>query len=296
LKLGADPLGGAAVHYWAPIVERYGLNLTVVNPRVDPTFSFMCLDHDGKLRMDCSSPYAMASLIGLKDEYDIAFGNDTDADRHGIVTPSGLMNPNHYLAVAINYLFTHRPHWSAAAGVGKTLVSSSMIDRVARALERSLIEVPVGFKWFVDGLISGRCAFGGEESAGASFLRHDGSVWTTDKDGIIMDLLACEMQAVTGKDPSQLYRELTARFGEPVYRRIDAPADAAQIIAAFVGGDSGVTLGALQLGLDGRLGQRIGFSVAGEYYPALRNSTNIGFRSILGVHYHAVNTEVTVCF
>ncbi|OIP31500.1 MAG: phosphoglucomutase, alpha-D-glucose phosphate-specific [Deltaproteobacteria bacterium CG2_30_63_29] len=228
LKLGADPLGGAAVHYWAPIVERYGLNLTVVNPRVDPTFSFMCLDHDGKLRMDCSSPYAMASLIGLKDEYDIAFGNDTDADRHGIVTPSGLMNPNHYLAVAINYLFTHRPHWSAAAGVGKTLVSSSMIDRVARALERSLIEVPVGFKWFVDGLISGRCAFGGEESAGASFLRHDGSVWTTDKDGIIMDLLACEMQAVTGKDPSQLYRELTARFGEPVYRRIDAPADAAQ--------------------------------------------------------------------
>jgi len=228
LKLGADPLGGAAVHYWAPIVERYGLNLTVVNPRVDPTFSFMCLDHDGKLRMDCSSPYAMASLIGLKDEYDIAFGNDTDADRHGIVTPSGLMNPNHYLAVAINYLFTQRPHWSAAADVGKTLVSSSMIDRVARALERSLIEVPVGFKWFVDGLISGRCAFGGEESAGASFLRHDGSVWTTDKDGIIMDLLACEMQAVTGKDPSQLYRELTARFGEPVYRRIDAPADAAQ--------------------------------------------------------------------
>jgi phosphoglucomutase len=225
LKLGVDPLGGAAVHYWAPINEIYGLNIEVVNPKVDPTFSFMTVDHDGKIRMDCSSPYAMARLVGLKDQYRVAFANDPDSDRHGIVTPSaGLMNPNHYLAVAIRYLLAHRPHWPARAAVGKTLVSSSMIDRVVRDLGRRLCEVPVGFKWFAPGLFDGSCCFGGEESAGASFLRHDGTVWTTDKDGPIMDLLAAEITARTGKDPGEHYRELTSKFGSPYYTRIDAPA------------------------------------------------------------------------
>ena len=225
LRIGVDPLGGASIDYWAPIAERYGIALEVVNPVVDPTFSFMTLDKDGKIRMDCSSPYAMASLIGLKDRFDVAFGNDADSDRHGIVTPSaGLLNPNHYLAVAISYLFTHRPGWRGDAAVGKTLVSSSMIDRVARDLGRRLVEVPVGFKWFVEGLLDGSFGFGGEESAGASFLRKDGTVWTTDKDGILLDLLACEIRAVTGRDPGELYRELEGRFGSPVYERIDAPA------------------------------------------------------------------------
>ncbi len=225
LKLGVDPLGGAAVHYWGPINEVYGLNIHVVNPKVDPTFSFMTVDHDGKIRMDCSSPYAMARLVGLKDQYRVAFANDPDSDRHGIVTPSaGLMNPNHYLAVAIQYLLTHRPHWPARAAVGKTLVSSSMIDRVVQDLGRRLCEVPVGFKWFVPGLFDGSCCFGGEESAGASFLRQDGTVWTTDKDGPIMDLLAAEITARTGKDPGEHYRELTTKFGAPCYTRIDAPA------------------------------------------------------------------------
>jgi phosphoglucomutase len=225
LRIGADPLGGASVDYWAPIAERYRLDLEVVNPAVDPTFGFMPLDRDGKIRMDCSSPYAMAGLIGMKDRFDVAFGNDADSDRHGIVTPSaGLMNPNHYLAVAISYLYRHRPGWRADAAVGKTLVSSSMIDRVARDLGRRLAEVPVGFKWFVDGLVDGSYGFGGEESAGASFLRRDGTVWTTDKDGILLDLLACEIRAVTGRDPGELYRELEGRFGSPVYERIDAPA------------------------------------------------------------------------
>jgi phosphoglucomutase len=224
IKLGVDPLGGASVAYWHPIAEQYGLSLDVVNDAVDPTFAFMTVDKDGKIRMDCSSPYAMAGLIGLKDRYDIAFGNDTDADRHGIVTKSaGLMNPNHYLSVAIWYLFQNRPDWRCDAAIGKTLVSSSMIDRVAAHLGRRLSEVPVGFKWFVDGLIDGSYGFGGEESAGASFLRKDGTVWTTDKDGFIMDLLAAEIFAKTGKDPGEHYRELTERFGEPVYERIDAP-------------------------------------------------------------------------
>ncbi len=225
LKLGVDPLGGAAVHYWGPINEIYGLNIEVVNTKVDPTFSFMTVDHDGKIRMDCSSPYAMARLVGLKDKYRVAFANDPDSDRHGIVTPSaGLMNPNHYLAVAIGYLLAHRPKWPATAAVGKTLVSSSMIDRVVQNLGRRLCEVPVGFKWFAPGLFDGSCCFGGEESAGASFLRHDGTVWTTDKDGPIMDLLAAEITARTGKDPGEHYRELTAKFGAPCYTRIDAPA------------------------------------------------------------------------
>jgi phosphoglucomutase len=225
LKLGVDPLGGAAVHYWAPINQIYDLNIDVVNPKVDPTFSFMTVDHDGKIRMDCSSPYAMARLVGLKDEYRVAFANDPDSDRHGIVTPSaGLMNPNHYLAVAIHYLLMHRPRWPAQAAVGKTLVSSSMIDRVAQSLGRRLCEVPVGFKWFTPGLFDRLCCFGGEESAGASFLRHDGTVWTTDKDGPIMDLLAAEITARTDKDPGEHYRELTAKFGTPCYTRIDAPA------------------------------------------------------------------------
>ena len=225
LRIGADPLGGASVDYWEPIAERYRLSLEVVNPAVDPTFGFMPLDKDGKIRMDCSSPYAMAGLIRLKDRFDVAFGNDADSDRHGIVTPAaGLMNPNHYLAVAISYLFRHRPGWRADAAVGKTLVSSSMIDRVAKDLGRRLAEVPVGFKWFVDGLVDGSYGFGGEESAGASFLRRDGTVWTTDKDGILLDLLACEIRAVTGKDPGRLYAELEGRFGSPVYERIDAPA------------------------------------------------------------------------
>jgi phosphoglucomutase len=225
LRLGVDPMGGAAVAYWAPIAERYQLNIDVVNDGVDPTFGFMTVDKDGKIRMDCSSPYAMASLIKLKDRYDIAFGNDTDCDRHGIVTPSvGLMNPNHYLAVAINYLYRSRTGWRADAAVGKTLVSSSMIDRVAGQLPRALTEVPVGFKWFVPGLLDGSLGFGGEESAGASFLRRDGGVWTTDKDGMILDLLAAEITAREGRDPGLLYRDLTERFGDPVYERMDAPA------------------------------------------------------------------------
>jgi phosphoglucomutase len=225
LKLGVDPLGGAAVHYWEPINAIYKLDITVVNPKVDPTFSFMTVDHDGVIRMDCSSPYAMARLVGLKDQYRVAFANDPDSDRHGIVTPSaGLMNPNHYLAVAIRYLLTHRPHWPEHAAVGKTLVSSSMLDRVVQKLGRRLCEVPVGFKWFVPGLFDGSVCFGGEESAGASFLRLDGTVWTTDKDGPILDLLAAEITARTGKDPGEHYRDLTAEFGTPCYTRIDAPA------------------------------------------------------------------------
>jgi len=224
LTLGIDPLGGSGVAYWQPIIERYGLNVEIVNPAVDPTFRFMPLDWDGKIRMDCSSPYAMANLIALKDRFDVAFGNDADNDRHGIVTRSGLMNPNHYLAVSIAHLFAHRPGWKSDACIGKTLVSSSLIDRVASKLKRKLIEVPVGFKWFVNGLLDGSLGFGGEESAGASFLRRDGTVWSTDKDGIIMDLLAAEMMAKTGRDPSRSYRELTQELGEPIYERIDAPA------------------------------------------------------------------------
>ncbi|WP_406379015.1 phosphoglucomutase (alpha-D-glucose-1,6-bisphosphate-dependent) [Streptomyces sp. NBC_01618] len=229
VRIGADPLGGASVAYWGRIAEQHRIDLTVVNPLTDPTWRFMTLDWDGKIRMDCSSPYAMASLIDRRDRYQIATGNDADADRHGIVTPdAGLMNPNHYLAVAIDYLFAHREQWPATAGIGKTLVSSGMIDRVAAGLGRELVEVPVGFKWFVDGLVGGSLGFGGEESAGASFLRRDGSVWTTDKDGIIMALLASEILAVTGKSPSEHYAVLTARFGEPAYARIDAPADREQ--------------------------------------------------------------------
>jgi phosphoglucomutase len=225
LKLGVDPLGGAARPYWEPINSVYGLSIEVVNPTIDPTFSFMTVDHDGKIRMDCSSPYAMARLVGLKDQFQLAFANDPDSDRHGIVTPSaGLMNPNHYLAVAIQYLLTHRERWSADVVVGKTLVSSSMIDRVVNKLGRRLSEVPVGFKWFAPGLFDGSCCFGGEESAGASFLRLDGTVWTTDKDGPIMDLLAAEITARTGKDPGEHFRELAAEFGMPYYTRIDAPA------------------------------------------------------------------------
>ena len=225
LKLAVDPLGGAARPYWEPINSIYGLEVEVVNPKIDPTFSFMTVDHDGKIRMDCSSPYAMARLVGLKDRYQVAFANDPDSDRHGIVTPvAGLMNPNHYLAVAIQYLLTHRPQWHQGVIVGKTLVSSSMIDRVVTKLGRKLSEVPVGFKWFVAGLVDGSFCFGGEESAGASFLRRDGTVWTTDKDGPIMDLLAAEITARTGKDPGQHYQELTAEFGNPHYTRIDAPA------------------------------------------------------------------------
>ena len=225
LRLGVDPLGGAGVAYWSRIDEEYGIGLAVLNTAVDPTFSFMSLDWDGKIRMDCSSPYAMAALIGLKDRFDVAFACDTDHDRHGIVAGSvGLLNPNHYLAVAISYLFHNRPSWRSDAAIGKTLVSSSIIDRVGAALGRKVIEVPVGFKWFVDGLVDGSLGFGGEESAGASFLRKDGTVWTTDKDGIILGLLAAEITARTGKDPGELYREMTAQFGEPVYERIDAPA------------------------------------------------------------------------
>ena len=225
IRIGADPLGGASVAYWGRIAEQHGLDLTVVNPHTDPTWRFMTLDWDGKIRMDCSSPYAMASLIEQRDRFQISTGNDADADRHGIVTPdAGLMNPNHYLAVAISYLYAHRDRWSATTGIGKTLVSSAMIDRVAADLGRELVEVPVGFKWFVDGLAGGTIGFGGEESAGASFLRRDGSVWTTDKDGILLALLASEITAVTGKTPSEHYAALTARFGEPAYARIDAPA------------------------------------------------------------------------
>lgn len=229
LKIGVDPMGGSGIAYWAPIAEIYGLNLTVVNDRIDPAFAFMRVDKDGKIRMDCSSSFAMAQLIELKDRFDIAFGNDPDYDRHGIVTPSGgLMNPNHYLAVAIEYLFTHRPGWAQNVGIGKTLVSSSMIDRVARALDRRLVEVPVGFKWFVEGLQDGSIGFAGEESAGASFLRMDGGVWSTDKDGIILDLLAAEICATSGKDPAEHYARLTGRFGAPIYERLDAPANKAQ--------------------------------------------------------------------
>lgn len=225
LKIGIDPMGGAALGYWQPIAEKYGLNITVVNPVIDPTFRFMTVDHDGKIRMDCSSPYAMAGLVQLKDRYDIAWGNDPDADRHGIVTRSaGLLNPNHYLAVAIQYLLTHRPAWQASSGVGKTLVSSSMIDRVVNALNRRLVEVPVGFKYLAPGLFDSSFCFGGEESAGASFLRRSGIVWTTDKDGPLMGLLSAEMTAVTGRDPGELYRALTERFGTPYYTRLDAPA------------------------------------------------------------------------
>jgi phosphoglucomutase len=229
LKLAVDPLGGAAVRYWEPINSLYGLDITVVNPVVDPTFAFMTVDHDGKIRMDCSSPYAMERLVELKDRFAVAFANDTDADRHGIVTPSaGLMNPNHYLAVAINYLLAHRPQWPAGASIGKTVVSSGMIDRVVASLGRTLWEVPVGFKWFVPGLLAGSTCFGGEESAGASFLRLDGSVWTTDKDGPIMNLLAAEITARTGKDPGLHYADLTAAFGTPLSTRIDAPASPEQ--------------------------------------------------------------------
>ncbi len=225
VKIGVDPLGGAAVAYWEPIAQLYHLDITVVNPKIDPTFSFMTLDHDGKIRMDCSSPYAMASLVKLKDQFDIAWGNDPDADRHGIVTRSqGLLNPNHYLAVAIQYLLQHRSHWPTSAGIGKTLVSSSLIDRVVADLQRKLVEVPVGFKWLAPGLFDSSFGFGGEESAGASFLRLDGTVWTTDKDGPIMGLLAAEITARTGRDPGEHYQALTAKFGTPYYTRIDAPA------------------------------------------------------------------------
>jgi phosphoglucomutase len=228
VKLGVDPMGGASVRYWSRIGERFGLDLTVVNTKVDGRYAFMSVDHDGKIRMDCSSPYAMANLLGLKDRFAVAFGNDADADRHGIVTPTGLMNPNHYLAVAIRYLFTNRPGWPAKAAVGKTLVSSNLIDRVVASLGRELREVPVGFKWFVPGLLDGSCGFGGEESAGGSFLQMDGSVWTTDKDGILLDLLSAEITAKTGKDPGQHYEELRAQFGTPYYTRVDAPATPAE--------------------------------------------------------------------
>ncbi|HMU91063.1 MAG: alpha-D-glucose phosphate-specific phosphoglucomutase [Pseudomonadales bacterium] len=228
LKIGADPLGGAGIAYWGAIVERHGVQIEVVNQRIDPAFGFMPLDWDGKIRMDCSSPHAMAGLIALRERFDIAFGNDTDYDRHGIVTRAGLMNPNHFLTAAIHYLFTHRPHWRADAAIGKTVVSSSMIDRVAGRIGRRLLEVPVGFKWFVDGLRDGSMGFGGEESAGAAFLRRDGTVWSTDKDGLIMDLLAVELMARCGRDPAELYADLTAELGAPLYARIDAPATAAQ--------------------------------------------------------------------
>ena len=228
LRIGVDPMGGAGIEYWPRIADRYRLNLDIVNEAIDPTFSFMTLDRDGKIRMDCSSPYAMARLVNLRNQYDIAFGNDTDFDRHGVVTKSwGLLNPNHYLSVAISYLFTERD-WSERAAVGKTLVSSAMIDRVAKDLGRRLAEVPVGFKWFVQGLIDGSYGFGGEESAGASFLRQDGTVWTTDKDGILLNLLAAEITAITGRDPGECYQSLSAQFGAPVYERIDAPATAEQ--------------------------------------------------------------------
>jgi phosphoglucomutase len=229
LKLAVDPLGGSSKPYWEPIDAEYHLDIALVNDKIDPTFSFMTVDHDGVIRMDCSSPYAMARLVGLKDNYRLAFGNDPDSDRHGIVTPSaGLMNPNHYLAVAIEYLLTNRPQWPERVMVGKTLVSSSMIDKVTQSLGRRLYEVPVGFKWFVSGLVDGSCCFGGEESAGASFLRRDGSVWTTDKDGLIMDLLAAEITARTGRDPGEHYTELTGKFGAPLYTRVDAPATVEQ--------------------------------------------------------------------
>jgi len=229
LRIGVDPLGGAGVAYWLPIAERYGLDVTVINGTVDPTFRFMTVDWDGKIRMDCSSPYAMAGLIAMKERFDVALANDTDSDRHGIITRSaGLLNPNHYLTAAISYLFSHRDGWPPAAAVGKTVVSSSMIDRVAKRLGRRLIEVPVGFKWFVEGLLDGSLGFGGEESAGASFLRRDGTVWSTDKDGILLGLLSAEMMAKTGRDPGELYRDLATQFGDPVYERMDLPATPGQ--------------------------------------------------------------------
>ena len=229
LKIGVDPLGGSSLAYWLPIAEKYGLNIEVVNSALDPTFGFMTVDHDGKIRMDCSSPYAMAGLVSLKDKFDVAFGNDPDADRHGIVSPSsGILNPNHYLAVAINYLFQNRPGWRADSAIGKTVVSSSLIDRVGKEIGRRVSETPVGFKYFVDGLLSGDYGFGGEESAGASFQRLDGTVWTTDKDGLILGLLAAEMTAKTGKDPGMLYEEIVGRLGRPVYTRVDAAATPAQ--------------------------------------------------------------------
>ena len=240
LRIGVDPLGGASIDVWDPLADRYGLQLDVVNRRVDPTFAFMPLDKDGKIRMDCSSPYAMAGLIGLRDRFDIAFGNDPDSDRHGIVTRSaGLMNPNHYLAVAVWFLFKHRPQWSRKLAVGKTLVSSAMIDRVADSLGKKVIEVPVGFKWFVEGFLKGSLAVAGEESAGAAFVRRTGRVWTTDKDGIIMDLLAAEIMARTGKDPAELYEDLQQKFGSPAYRRLDAPASPEQraVLKALSAGD-----------------------------------------------------------
>jgi phosphoglucomutase len=225
LKIGVDPLGGSGIGFWEPIAETYGLDIELVNKDVDPTFSFMRVDRDGKIRMDCSSPYAMAGLIELKDRFDIAFGNDPDYDRHGIVTrQAGLINPNHFLAAAIAYLFSTRTQWNKKLAIGKTMVTTSMIDRVGASLDRKVVEVPVGFKWFADCLLEGSCGFGGEESAGASFLRKDGTVWSTDKDGIIMDLLAAEMTATTGKDPARLYGELEEKFGSPVYERIQAPA------------------------------------------------------------------------
>ncbi|MET4637742.1 phosphoglucomutase (alpha-D-glucose-1,6-bisphosphate-dependent) [Mycetocola sp. 2940] len=249
IRIGADPLGGASVHYWQAIAERYDLNLTVVNPLTDPTWRFMTLDWDGKIRMDPSSPSAMASVLAHKDDYDILTGNDADADRHGIVTPDGgLMNPNHFLAVAIDYLYRNRSGWGADAAIGKTLVSSSIIDKVAESLDRRLDEVPVGFKWFVPGLVDGSVGFGGEESAGASFLRKDGTVWTTDKDGILLCLLAAEILAVTGKTPSQLYRELTEKFGDPVYERVDAAATPAQ--KAALGKLDGAAIPATELAGD----------------------------------------------
>ena len=249
LRVAVDPLGGSAVDYWQPIAERCGIHLDNLNPKVDWQFGFMSLDWDGKIRMDCSSPHAMAGLLAYKDQYQLAFGNDTDSDRHGIVTPRGLMNPNHYLAVAIDYLFRNRPQWPKTAGIGKTIVSSSMIDRVATALERPLMEVPVGFKWFVSGLHNGSLGFGGEESAGASFLRRDGGAWSTDKDGIILNLLAVEMLARTGRDPAEHYQRLTESFGAPVYERIDAPAtrpqkavlaklSSADLVSATLAGDA----------------------------------------------------------
>jgi phosphoglucomutase len=247
VRIGIDPLGGAAVRYWQPIIERYGLAATIISDEVDPTFRFMTLDWDGKIRMDCSSPYAMARLIGMRERFDVAFANDTDADRHGIVTRSnGLMNPNHYLAAAIAYLFENRPQWRKDSAIGKTVVSSAIIDRVANKLGRKLVETPVGFKWFVDGLLSGAFGFAGEESAGASFLRRDGSVWTTDKDGIILGLLAAEITARTGRDPSQLFDALTAELGVPFYARIDAPATPQQ--KNILKGLSGDRLAMKQLG------------------------------------------------
>ena len=244
VKIGIDPLGGASVHFWQPIIETYGLDATIVNETIDPTFRFMPLDWDGRIRMDCSSPYAMAGLIAMRDKFDVAFANDTDADRHGIVTRSnGLMNPNHYLAAAIAYLFENRPDWDAGCGVGKTIVSSAIIDRVATKLGRKLVEMPVGLKWFVDGLLAGSLGFAGEESAGASFLRRDGSVWTTDKDGLILDLLAAEITAKTKRDPSQVFDQLTAELGVPFYERIDAPATAEQkkLLAALSPGQLALT-------------------------------------------------------